>query len=64
MTKLVGRVWDRQSLTEEVKRRFLVEAGVAGTKRPGRTIDALERRRDDFLVRVLELRRAADSSES
>jgi len=48
-------------LTEAVKRRLVEGVEVEAA---GRTIDALERRRDDFLVRVLEARRAAESSES
>ena len=48
------------SLTDEVKRQL--EAGVED-EMAGRSIEALERRRDDFLVRVLEARRATDASE-
>ena len=47
------------ALTDEIKQRL--EAGVAD-EMAGRSIEALERRRDDFLVRVLEARRATDAA--
>ena len=47
------------ALTDEVKQRL--EAGIAD-EMAGRSIEELERRRDDFLVRVLEARRATDAA--
>lgn len=47
------------ALTDEVKQRL--EAGIAD-EMAGRSIEELERRRDDFLVRVLEARRATDAT--
>jgi 3-hydroxyacyl-CoA dehydrogenase len=52
--------WDSlgtPTLTDAVKRRLI--DGVE-TETAGQSIDDLERRRDDFLVRVLEARRAAE----
>jgi 3-hydroxyacyl-CoA dehydrogenase len=48
------------SLTDAVKRRLI--DGVE-TEAAGQSIETLERRRDDFLVRVLEARRAVEASD-